>query len=109
MQQKKSGSYAVLALMLVLLLTASAVAIRLTDFSVASAAVNLLLSVVTASLTALLYFFCISSFAWDRREQRLFEILVTVFFLTNLPMLLAGGIEGKPQMHRLTMLLYTGL
>lgn len=109
MQQKKSGSYAVLAAMLVLLVIASAAATRITDLSVASAAVNLLLSVVTASLTALLYFFCINSFAWDRREQRLFEILVTVFFLTNLPMLLTCGIEGKPQMHRITMLLYTFL
>lgn len=109
MQQKKSGSYAVLALMLVLLLTASAAATRLTDLSDAVAAVNLLLSVVTASLTVLLYFFCINSFAWDRREQRLFQILVTVFFLTNLPVLLASGIEGRPQMHRLTMLLYTFL
>ena len=106
---KKSGSYAVLALMLVLLLAASAVAVRLTDLSDAVAAVNLLLSVVTASLTVLLYFFCINGFAWDRREQRLFQILVTVFFLTDLPVLLAGGIEGRPQMHRLTMLLYTFL
>ena len=109
MQQKKAGSYAVLALMLALLVAASAVAVRLTDLSDAVAAVNLLLSVVTASLTVLLYFFCINSFAWDRREQRLFQILVTVFFLSNLPVLLAGGIEGRPQMRRLTMLLYTFL
>ena len=106
---KKSGSYTVLALMLVLLLAAAAAAIRHTDFSVASAAANLLLSAVTVSLTVLLYFFCINSFAWDRREQNLFQILVTAFFLTGLPVLLASGIEGKPQMRRLTMLLYTFL
>ena len=106
---KKSGSYAVLALMLALLVVASVMATRLTDLSVAAAAVNLHISVITASLTVLLYFFCVNSFAWDRKEQWLFAVLVTVFFFSDLPVLLASGIEGKPQMHRLTMLLYTFL
>ena len=105
--KKKSGSYAVLALMLVLFTAASTAATRLADLSNAAVAVNLLLSVVTSALTVLLYFFCINSFAWDRRDQRLFEILVTVFFLTNLTTLFTGSIEGKPGMNRLTMLLYT--
>lgn len=109
MQQKKSGSYVVLALMLVLFFTASTMAIRLTELSDAVAAVNLLLSLVTAALTVLLYFFCINGFAWSRREQRLFQVLATFFFLTDLSVLLVSGIEGKAQMHRHTMLLYTFL
>ena len=106
---KKSCRYVVFALMLVLFLAVSAVAAQHTDFSDAVAAVNLMLTVVTTALTVLLYFFCINSFAWDRREQRLFQNLVAAFFLTDLPVLLVSGIEGKPQMHHLTMLLYTFL
>ena len=93
---KKSGRYVVFALMLVLFLAVSAAASRHTDFSDAVAAVNLMLTVVTTALTVLLYFFCINSFAWDRREQRLFQNLVAAFFLTDLPVLLVSGIEGKP-------------
>ena len=107
--KNRSVSYAVFVLMLVLFLVGFAVTIRFTDFRDAGAAVNLLLSAVTALLTVLLYYFCINSFAWDRREQQLFEILVIAFFLTNLPVMLIGVIEGKSQMHRLTMLLYTFL
>ena len=104
---KNNGSYAVLALMLILLFAAAAMTIRLTDLSSAVATANLLLSLVTAFLTVLLYFFCINGFAWNRREKLILQCMIVIFFLTALSLLLASGSTERAEMHRFTMLLNT--
>ena len=85
----------------------TAIAVRWVDFRNPADAVNFLLSAVTAAFAVLLFFFCINGFAWTRREKRIFENMIVIFFLTALSLLLASGSTGRPEMRRLTMLLNT--
>ena len=103
----KTAEHGILAAMLILGFIFAVIAIRLTDFRIPTGVVNLCLSLTTLGFTTLLYFLCINSFAWDMRQKKIFELLVILFFLTNLPLLLASSSEGYPQMRRLTMFLYT--
>lgn len=107
MNCRAPGENAFLILMICLFLAGSVTTIRLTDFGSASAAVNFFLSLVALLFTILLYSFCIFGFTWDVREKHSFSILVFAFFLHELASLLVSGIEDKPGLYRLIMLVYT--
>ena len=99
--------YGIFAAMAAAFIFCTVVAARWVDFRDPVAAVNLFLSVATLLFTLLLYVFCVNSFTWDPREKDLFTAMIVCFYLTNLPLLMTSGSEGKPQLYRLTMLLYT--
>ena len=103
----KTVEHVILSVLLAVFLLFSVVAIRLVDPHIPSAIVKLCLSLTTLLFTILLYLLCISTFAWGPCRKRLFETLIVLFFLTNLPLLLSSGSEGHPPMRRLTMLLST--
>ena len=101
------ASRAVLVGMVAAFAVCAVLAARLVDFRNPAATINLFLSALTASLTVLLYFFCINGFAWNRREKLIFQSMIVIFFLTALSLLLSSGSTERAEMHRLTMLLNT--
>ncbi len=107
LQRQKPWEYVSFALMLLLFFAAVVSAIRLTDFGAVFETVNLFLALIALIFVLLLYFFCIFGFTWDVREKRRFEAIVFAFFLYTLTALSAGVSEGRAELRRLTMLLYT--
>ena len=101
------GEYAIFFGMLVLIAAFSATSIGIVDFHSARETVNFFLSIITLSFTILLWFFCINSFALNRREKQILECMVCIFFLTALTLLPASGCIGKAKMAWLSMLLNT--
>lgn len=100
-------SRVILTGMIAAFVVCTVISVRWVDYGVPTAAVNFFLSTGTLVFTILLYTFCINSFTWDPRQKNLFAAMIVCFYLTNLPLLLASGIEGTPRLCRLTMLLYT--
>ena len=103
----KRAEYAVLFGMLVLLVALTAAAAVLVDFGNAGEAVSFFLSLTTLLFVVLLFFFCINSYALDRREKQIFESMVAVFYLAALTMLLGSGSVGKAETAQISMLLNT--
>ena len=101
------ASCAVLVGMVAAFAVCTVLAARLVDFRSPVATINLFLSALTTAMTVLLYFFCINGFAWNRREKRIFQSMIVIFFLTALSLLLSSGSTERAEMHRLTMLLNT--
>lgn len=93
--------------MLALLAVVTFVSARLADFHNANETATFFLSLTTLAFTVLLWFFCVNSFALDRREKRIFEGMVMIFFLTGLTLLLSSGSVGKAETANLSMLLNT--
>ena len=69
--------------MLLSLLYLVHVTIHLIDFSRPAFATALILSLLTAFLCALLYYFCISGYSWDAYQQRVLEFMLIVFYISN--------------------------
>ena len=99
--------YAIFFGMIALFATFSVPSIGIINFHSARESVNFFLSILTLSFTILLWFFCINSFAFNRREKQIFECMVCIFFLTVLTLLPASASIGKASMSRLSMLLNT--
>lgn len=81
--------------------------IHLIDFSRPAFATALMLSLITAFLSALLYYFCISGYSWDIYQLRIFEFMLIVFYITNVLGFVGTILDGNVAAVNKSMLINT--